>query len=263
MGENRVELTLYRRFLGDVSQFNPTTNQRKEITMNAKVTLAAVAGVFLLSSAPFALAEEPAAQPAPATAAAAPAPEAAAPAEPRVFGGQVVGAIHITATVESIDYLTREVILKSDTGEQEAITLGDQVKRITDIHQGDTVEVAYAESVAVLVAGVGTTPARDESMSVQRAANDQKPGAVVTKTTRILATIEALDCYRSHGHPQRTASHRDHQRRSGSRELRQGEGRRQCLSRSHAGHRGGGDKARPGRSFCSRQVSRTEDSREE
>lgn len=161
---------------------------QKEITMNAKAALAAFAGVFLLSAATLVRAEDPA----PAAPAAA-APEVAAPAAPRVFGGVVAEAIHLTATVESIDYLTREIILKSDKGEREAMTLGDQVKRITDIHQGDTVEIVYAESVSVLAAGVSTTPARDESMSVQRAANDQNPGAVVTKTTRILATIEALD----------------------------------------------------------------------
>jgi hypothetical protein len=157
--------------------------------MNAKAVLAAFAGVILLSSAAL-RAEDPAAQPAPAAAAA---PEVAVPPTPRVFGGVVAESIHVTATVESIDYLTREIILKSDKGEREAMTLGDQVKRITDIHKGDTVEIVYAESVSVLVAGVGTTPARDENVSVQRAGSDQNPGAVVTKTTRILATIEALD----------------------------------------------------------------------
>lgn len=158
--------------------------------MNAKTVLAAIAGVLLLSSASLVRATEPApAAPAPVAAA-----DVSAPAEPRLFGGQVAAAVHLTATVESINYLTREVILKNtETGEKEAMNVGPEVKRLTEIHQGDTIEVVYAESVAVLVAGVAAAPARDDSASVQRTGADEKPGGLVTKTTRVLATVEALD----------------------------------------------------------------------
>jgi hypothetical protein len=122
-------------------------------------------------------------------------------AAPRAFGGQVAGAIHLTATVESINYLTREVILKSsDTGERKAITAGPEVQRLTEIHQGDTIEMVYAESVIVLVGDHAGAPVREDSVTAARAGADQKPGALVTTTTTVLATVEAID------HTARTAT---------------------------------------------------------
>ena len=157
--------------------------------MNSKTILAANAlalgAVLLLSSASLVRAVEPAA-------AAAPAAQAAAPA-PRLFGGVVADAVHAKATVENIDYLTREVVLKMESGELKSIVAGPEVQRLTEIHQGDTIEMVYAESVVVLAGDAAGAPAREDSTQIQRAGMDQKPGAVVVKTTRVLATVEALD----------------------------------------------------------------------
>jgi hypothetical protein len=121
--------------------------------------------------------------------------KAAAPvaAEPRLFGGVVADAVHVTATVEKINYETREVTLKGEKGGVRTIVAGPEVKRLAEIKQGDTIEAVYAEAVIVLATDGLGAPARDDSVEVVRADKDSKPGAAVVKTTRVLATVEALD----------------------------------------------------------------------
>jgi hypothetical protein len=153
--------------------------------MKANVTLAALVGALLISSASLVRAEEPAASATPATPPAAP--------DTRLFGGVVANKAHLTATVEKIDYLSRQVILKGDNGERKAITAGPEVKRLMEIRVGDTIDIEYAETVLVLAGDNAGGPAHEESTKVQRATKEESPGGVLVKTTRVLATVEALD----------------------------------------------------------------------
>jgi hypothetical protein len=124
--------------------------------------------------------------------AAEPAKPTAAP-EPRLFGGLVAEAVHLTATVEQINYETRVVTLKGEKGGVRTITAGPEVKRLAEIKQGDTIEAVYAESVVVLAGDAAGAPARDDTVQVERATKAEKPGAAMLMTTRVLATVTALD----------------------------------------------------------------------
>jgi hypothetical protein len=149
-----------------------------------KTSVRSLVSVLLISGVSLLNAAEPAK---PAAPAAAPAPE------PRLFGGMVAEAVHVTATVEAINYETRAVTLKSDKGELRTITAGPEVKRLAEIKVGDTIEAVYAESVTVLAGDPAGAPARDDSVQMERASKEEKPGGAMLMTTRVLATVTALD----------------------------------------------------------------------
>lgn len=117
----------------------------------------------------------------------------ATPDAPRLFGGLVADAVHVTATVQKINYETRAVTLVGQKGEVRTIVAGPEVKRLAEIKVGDTIEAVYAEAVVVLAGDAVGAPAREDSMDVVRADKSEKPGAAVVTTTRVLATIVALD----------------------------------------------------------------------
>ncbi len=61
----------------------------------------------------------------------------------------------MTARVEQIDYQTRKVSLKLPEGKIVRFTVGDQVKRLNEVHKGDEVVVQYMQKVSITV----TSPA--------------------------------------------------------------------------------------------------------
>jgi len=67
-------------------------------------------------------------------------------------GGLVVQTAQKTATVEEIDYTTREVKLKGSDGNTVKITVGDKVKRLEEVKKGDRIVATYTEALAVSVA---------------------------------------------------------------------------------------------------------------
>ena len=66
-------------------------------------------------------------------------------------GGLAVQTTQKTATVEDIDYSTREVTLKGSDGKTMKITAGDRVKRLEDVKKGDRIVATYTEALAVSV----------------------------------------------------------------------------------------------------------------
>ncbi len=66
-------------------------------------------------------------------------------------GGLAVQTTQKTATVEDIDYGTREVTLKGDDGNIVKIKAGDRVKRLEDVKKGDKIVATYTEALAVSV----------------------------------------------------------------------------------------------------------------
>ena len=131
--------------------------------------------------------------PARAAAAATPAAPDAAKAASRLFGGMVAEAVHLTATVEQIDYETRAVTLKGAQGPVRTIVVGRDVQRLSEIHPGDTVEFIYAESVTVLTSSAAAAPESHEVVEVDRATRHEKPGASRVTTTTVSATVTAVD----------------------------------------------------------------------
>jgi hypothetical protein len=67
-------------------------------------------------------------------------------------GGIVVQTAQKTATVEEIDYTTREVSLRGADGKTMKIKAGDKVKRLEDVKKGDKIVATYTEALAISVA---------------------------------------------------------------------------------------------------------------
>src|SRR3954468_15835150 len=57
----------------------------------------------------------------------------------------------LTGTVDSIDYKTRQVVLKTADG-LVPMEVGPEAARFNEVKKGDTVKIDYLESVAVMVA---------------------------------------------------------------------------------------------------------------
>jgi hypothetical protein len=56
--------------------------------------------------------------------------------------------IETSATVESVDQQTREVLLRAPDGRTLAVMAGPEVRNLSELKAGDTVQVTYYESVA-------------------------------------------------------------------------------------------------------------------
>ena len=66
-------------------------------------------------------------------------------------GFAAVESVEVRATVESIDYKTREVVLKGPEGKLQKIKAGPEVKRLNEVKQGDTVVARLTKAVSITV----------------------------------------------------------------------------------------------------------------
>ena len=117
-----------------------------------------------------------------------------APAAPRSRGE--IGAIKISARVESVDLATRRITLKSPQGSPETYIAGPEVKRLAEIKVGDTVTLDYKVAA---VAELREPTAEEKKTPVvvaegaERAPSDQPPGGAFARVLRIVALVEAVD----------------------------------------------------------------------
>jgi hypothetical protein len=66
-------------------------------------------------------------------------------------GFAVVDAVEIKASVEAIDYKTREVTLKNPEGNVVTMIAGPEVKRLNEVKQGDTVVARLVRAISIEV----------------------------------------------------------------------------------------------------------------
>jgi hypothetical protein len=98
----------------------------------------------------------------------------------------------ITATVAAIDYPTRMVTLRGETGNELTFKASDEVRNLDRVKVGDRVAVDYYESVAIHVQPPGEA-INDVRVATERAEPGEKPGGMVAKHTTRTATVEKLD----------------------------------------------------------------------
>jgi hypothetical protein len=109
--------------------------------------------------------------------------------------GQAV-TVSQSFVVEAVDAPNRTITLRSSTGKTGTFKAGDQVKRFNEIHVGDMLVAQYAVSV---VAELREPTAEEKAapMVVQdsstRAAANAPPGGALTRTTRVVTTVDAVD----------------------------------------------------------------------
>jgi len=107
---------------------------------------------------------------------------------------QVTTQTTIQATVQKIDYKTRKITLKAETGDVMEMTVGPEVTRFNDIKKGDLLLVDYLESMALYVhkAEKGEKPSHDTDVDAVRL-EGEKPGIQAAQTERISAEVLKVD----------------------------------------------------------------------
>ena len=108
--------------------------------------------------------------------------------------GVVGGAVVVRATVESVNQDTREVVLRSESGEVLDFVAGPEVRNLAQVNKGDIVEVEYFEAVALELQEEKTgIQERVESAEASRALPGEKPAASTTRRIEGLAKVVGID----------------------------------------------------------------------
>lgn len=100
----------------------------------------------------------------------------------------------ISATVVSVDPMTRIIELRGEEGRTGAFTAGPEVKNFAQIHPGDKVVVSYYRGIAAQVLPPGTT--KNEVNQIDLASTAQpgaKPGAGVSSAIRGTVVVQKID----------------------------------------------------------------------
>jgi Cu/Ag efflux protein CusF len=100
----------------------------------------------------------------------------------------------VHATVQKINYKTRMITLKDETGAITEKQVGPEVKRFNEIKKGDVLNVDYLESTALYL----YKPEKGEKPSHEMAADGargmgQKPSAQMGATERMSAEVIKVD----------------------------------------------------------------------
>lgn len=126
----------------------------------------------------------------------APAPAPSASAAVVSSPDQIAGAVSakMSARISAINPATREVTLKGPKGDEQVVTLGDEVKNFAQLKVGDLVFVRYAESlVLTLKKGQAGVRSRVESTASTAAPAGSKPGVTEVEQVTVLADVVAKD----------------------------------------------------------------------
>jgi len=108
--------------------------------------------------------------------------------------GKAVQVVTATATVQSVDPATREIVLKMPKGETHKIVAGDEVRNFDQIKAGDKVKVKYMESIAVELKKNGkAVVGRSDSEALSRAQPGQKPGGTAMREVSVTADVVGVD----------------------------------------------------------------------
>lgn len=106
----------------------------------------------------------------------------------------VAEVVRITATVDDIDQASRTVTLKNAQGEKVSFVAGDDVRNLAQVKKGDIVTMEYAQAIAVkLDKTPNNTRSRVVTEAADRAPLGQKPGGVVARQVKVVASVEAID----------------------------------------------------------------------
>lgn len=103
--------------------------------------------------------------------------------------------VHLTATVEAIDPVKREVTLKGPMGNLVTLEVSDEVKRLDEIKAGDQVAATYYIGIVAEL----RPPTAEEKENPFVILNDSEraktgaPAASGARMIRVVATVEALD----------------------------------------------------------------------
>ena len=102
---------------------------------------------------------------------------------------EVSGVIEIQATVVEVDAKARTLTLRGQEGKEVGLTVGPEVKNLSQVSVGDTLSVSYYTGYLFSMAEPGKA-GTDAEIMAGRAEEGAMPGAVIGETMR--ATVEIL-----------------------------------------------------------------------
>lgn len=98
-----------------------------------------------------------------------------------------------SATVDKVNKEDRKVTLKKEDGSMVTIKVPESVRNFDQIKAGDNVTAKYSESIAVGIRKSDEPASAIQEETVARAPAGAKPGAEISSTTQISATIDNID----------------------------------------------------------------------
>jgi translation initiation factor IF-1 len=115
---------------------------------------------------------------------------------------RVVGAeyIVVAATVESVDYERRTITLKGPDSKSVTLRASKEVRKLSEIKNGDLVTAEYLDAVAVIVRKPDGTSNPGYLKEVSVAPRGSDSDGFPVDTIMVLGTVEAID------HVQRTVT---------------------------------------------------------
>ncbi len=106
----------------------------------------------------------------------------------------VVGTATAVYVVDAIDQATRKVVLKDAAGKTLTFIAGDEVKNLPQVVKGDKVTFTVVEAVVLsLNKSSSTVRERVETETASAAAPGSKPAGTVTRSVKIVASVEGID----------------------------------------------------------------------
>ncbi len=112
--------------------------------------------------------------------------------KPGVVG--MAQTVEVSGTITKIDKATRAVTLKGAGGNEVTVTAGPEVKNFDQLKVGDTVKVAYLESLVLeLKKGGGLPVKKTEKTEVVTAKPGERPGAAGGRQVKAVGNVIKLD----------------------------------------------------------------------
>lgn len=109
-------------------------------------------------------------------------------------GKTIVASVTVTATVTKIDQKSREVTIKTDSGQVYSFVASSDVKNLAQVKKGDKITATYAESLAYQIRQHGGNSPGLETTDVAVVAQPgAKPAGAVAHQTTLTVTITAIN----------------------------------------------------------------------
>ena len=122
------------------------------------------------------------------------APQGAPAAPVGEHGAALTRTATFTATVESIDRRTRQIVLRLEDGTFETVTAGPNVRNLAQVQPGDTVVLEFGEALILSLAnpadGAGPVAAGE---AMARTPPGQRPGMGAAEGMRARVTVDAVN----------------------------------------------------------------------
>ena len=109
---------------------------------------------------------------------------------------QGVGAgnvIEITAEIVGVDKKNRTLTLKGEEGNVVEIEAPEDARNFDQIKVGDNLNLAYMETVEIILAAPGTEAAVEGGAAEDRAEEGEMPGGIRAEALQVTANITAID----------------------------------------------------------------------